>query len=200
MRRLKHHQEVEIHLDAEDEIVLDCRVLGVEGSVATLASDDAGPGTLLGGSVPAVPGYMLFDHAGGMVALKGIATASTSQGPELLFVVIDGVQLPERRGAARAEVKAVARMFAPGSPDESEYFETRLADLSISGMRVERHPGLFSATQFRLELYIGDAQTPIRSQAEVARTTPTHVGMKFVDLQDTDRTLLDAIVRANAES
>ncbi len=200
MRRLKHHQEVEIHLDAEDEIVLDCRVLGVEGSVATLASDDAGPGTLLGGSVPAVPGYMLFDHAGGMVALKGIATASTSQGPELLFVVIDGVQLPERRGAARAEVKAVARMFAPGSPDESEYFETRLADLSISGMRVERHHGLVSATQFRLELYIGEAQTPIRCQAELARTTPTHVGMKFVDLQDTDRTLLDAIVRANAES
>jgi hypothetical protein len=200
MRRLKHHQEVEIHLDGEDEIVLDCRVLGVEGSVATLASDDAGPGTLLGGSVPAVPGYLLFDHAGGKVALKGIATASTSQGPELLFVVIDGVQLPERRGAARAQVKAVARMFAPDSPDGSEYFETRLADLSISGLRVERHPRLDSATRFRLELYIGDAQTPIRCGAEVARGTPTHVGLKFVDLSDADRTLLDAIVRAHVES
>jgi hypothetical protein len=198
MRRLRHHQEVEIHLDGEDEVVLDCRVLGVEGSVATLASHDAGPGTLLGGSVPAVPGYMLFDHAGGRVALKGIATASTTEGPELLFVVIDGVQLPERRGAARAEVKAVARMFGSDSP--VEYFETRLADLSISGMRVERHPSLDNATQFRLELYIGDAQTPIRCGAEVARTTPTHVGMKFVDLQDADRTLVDAIVRAHAES
>jgi hypothetical protein len=200
MRRLKHHQEVEIHLDGEDEVVLDCRVLGVEGSVATLASDDAGPGAVLGTSVPAVPGYLLFDHAGGKVALKGIATASTSVGPELLFVVIDGVQLPERRSAARAQVKAVARMFRLDSAEETEYFETRLADLSVSGMRVERHLSLDSATAFRLELYIGEAQTPIRCGAEIARTTPTHVGLKFVDLQEADRTLLDAIVRAHAES
>jgi hypothetical protein len=200
MRRLKHQQEVEIHLDGEDEFVLDCRVLGVEGSVATLASVDAGPGTLLGSSVPAVPGYLLFDHHGGRVALKGIATTSTSEGPELLFVVVDGVQLPERRSAARAEVNAVARMFLSDSAEEPGYFETRLADLSVSGMRVEGHPRLDSATRFRLELYIGGAQTPIRCGAEVARTTPTHIGLKFVDLEDTDRTLLDAIVRAHAES
>ncbi len=200
MRRLKHYQEVEIHLDVEDEVVLDCRVTRVEGSVATLAAKSAGGGSLLGSSVPAVPGYMMFDHSGGKVALKGIATASTGEGPELLFVVIDGVQLPERRSAARARVKAVARMFGPGATEESGYFETRLADLSVSGMRVEGHPRLNGATVYRLELYIGNAQTPIRCGAEVARTTPTHAGMKFVDLDDADRTLLDAIVRAHAES
>jgi hypothetical protein len=200
MRRLRHQQEVEIHLDGEDEVVLGCRVMGVEGSVATLASVDAGPGPLLGGSVPAVPGYLLFDHSGGRVALKGIATANTSEGPELLFVVIDGVQLPERRSAARARVNAVARMFQPDSVDGSEYFEARLADLSVSGMRVEGHPGLNGAIRYRLELYIGDAQTPIRCGAQIARTTPTHVGLKFIDLEEADRTLLDAIVRAHAES
>jgi hypothetical protein len=67
-------------------------------------------------------------------------------------------------------------------------------------MRVERHPRLGSGARFRLELYIGDAQTPIRCGAEVARATPTHVGLKFVDLDDADRTLLDAIVRAHVES
>jgi hypothetical protein len=200
MRRLRHQQEVEIHLDGEDEVVLGCRVMGVEGSVATLASVDAGPGPVLGGSVPAVPGYLLFDHSGGRVALKGIATANTSEGPELLFVVIDGVQLPERRSAARARVNAVARMFHPDSVDGSEYFETRLADLSVSGMRVEGDPSLNGAIRYRLELYIGDAQTPIRCGAEIARTTPTHVGLKFIDLEEADRTLLDAIVRAHAES
>lgn len=200
MRRLKHHQEVEIHLDGEDQVVLDCRVMRVEGSVATLAGVTAGEGTLLGSSVPAVPGYLMFEHSGGKVALKGIATASTTEGPELLFVVIDGVQLPERRSAARSQVKAVARMFGPGAADEDGYLETRLADLSVSGMRVEGHPRLYSATAYRLELYIGDAQTPIRCRAEVARTTRTHVGLKFVELQDADRTLLDAIVRAHAES
>src|SRR5690242_6604255 len=186
MRRLRHHQEVEIHLDVEDEIVLDCRVLDVEGSVATLAGIDAEPGTLLGSSVPAVHGYLMFDHAGGKVALKGIATTSTSDGPELLFVVVDGVQLPERRSAARAQVNAVARMFLADSPQESGYFETRLADLSVSGMRVERHPNLETTTRYRVELYFGGAQTPIRCGAEVARTTPTHVGLKFVDLEDAD--------------
>ncbi len=200
MRRLKHHQEVEIHLDGEDEAVFPCRVLGVEGSVATLAGIDGGPGPALGTSAPAVPGYLLFDHSGGRVALKGIATASTTEGPELLFVVIDGVQLPERRSAARAQVNAVARMFPFDSADDHEYFETRLADLSVSGMRVERHPSLDSAPQLRLELYIGDALTPIRCGAEVARTNPTHVGLKFIELEDADRTLLDAIVRAHAES
>jgi hypothetical protein len=199
MRRLKHHQEVEIHLDVDDEVVLGCRVLGVEGSVATLASIDAEPSTFLGGSVPAVHGYLLFDHAGGRVALKGIATAGTTEGPQLLFVVVDGVQLPERRSAARVQINAVARMFPPGSAPESGYLETRLADLSVSGMRVERHPNLDAATGYRVELYIGGAETPIRCGAEVARATPTHVGLKFVDLEDADRALLDAIVRAHAE-
>lgn len=200
MRRLRHHQEVEIHLDGEDEIVLDCRVLGVEGSVATLEGIDAEPGSLLGTSVPAVHGYMMFDHAGGKVALKGIATTSTSEGPELLFVVVDGVQLPERRSAARAQVNAVARMFDRSSSQDAGFFETRLADLSVSGMRVNRHPSLNAATGYRVELYFGDAETPIRCGAEVARTTPTHVGMKFVDLEEADRALLDAIVRAHADA
>jgi PilZ domain len=200
MRRLKHQQEVEIHLDGEDEVVFDCRVMGVEGSVATLASDNGGPGSVLGSSVPAVPGYLVFDHAGGRVALKGIATASTTDGPELLFVVIDGVQLPERRSAARVRVNAVARLFEGGSAQADEYFETPVADLSVSGMRVERRPSLDSATRLRLELYFGSAQTPIRCEAEVARRTPTHVGMKFVDLQEADRALLEAIVRAHADS
>jgi hypothetical protein len=199
MRRLRQHQEVEIHLDVEDEVVLDCRVLGVEGSVATLEGIGAEPGALLGSSVPAVHGYLMFDYAGGKVALKGIATTSTSEGPELLFVVVDGVQLPERRSAARVHVNAVARLFAPNSPQASGYFETRLADLSVSGMRVDRHPNLGAATRYRVELYFGGAQTPIRCGADVARTTPTHVGLKFVDLQDADRALLDAIVRAHAE-
>src|SRR5579884_1489840 len=140
MRRLKHHQEVEIHLDGPDEVILDCRMLRVEGSVATLAGTEADPRMVLVSSAPAVPGYLVFNHMGGKVALKGIATAGTSETQEFLFVVVDGVQLPERRSAARVQVTAVARMFGPGSDQERGYFETPLADLSVSGMRVERHP------------------------------------------------------------
>jgi hypothetical protein len=196
MRRLKQHQPVEIHLDGEDDVIA-CYVLGVEGSVATLASLDGGPVTLEN-SAPAVPGYLLFDHSGGKVALKGIAAPDASRPAQLLFVVIDGVQLPERRSAERVEVNAVARLFLPPPAHDGEYVETPLADLSVSGMRVERRPSLDEHTRYRLALYFGDQPKPIRCDAEVARTTPTHIGMKFVDLEDTDRAILAAIVASRA--
>ena len=193
MRRLKHQQLVEIHLDGEDEIVIPCRVTRVEGSVATLESPEGDP-LLPGNTAPALPGYLVFEHAGRQVALKGIAAPDANQPAELLFVVIDGVQLPERRSAERIEIDAIARLFLTSPGGDREYIETPLADLSISGMRVERHPGLDVETRCRLELYIGERPTPIRCDAEIARRTPTHVGMKFVDLADADRVLLAAIV------
>lgn len=194
MRRLKRQQPVEIHLDAEDEIVVPCRVLAVEGSVATLATADGEPVGLFGTTLPALPGYLVFEHQGGRVALKGIAAPDASEGTHLLFVVIDGVQLPERRSAERVHVNAFARMFIPDAARERSYVDTPLADLSVSGMRVERRPGLHVDARYGLELYVGDAPTPIRCDAEVARETPTHLGVKFVDLDDGHRALLAAIV------
>lgn len=193
MRRLKHQQPVEVHLDGEDEIVLPCRVQLVEGSVATLESADGDP-ILPANNAPALPGYLVFDHAGGRVALKGIAAPDANEETRLLFVVIDGVQLPERRSAERIEIEAVARLFLTDPAGDREYVETPLADLSISGMRVERHPSLDVETRCRLELYIGARSTPISCDAEVARRTPTHVGMKFAGLAGGDQALLAAIV------
>src|ERR1700751_5111047 len=86
MRRLTHQQPVEVHLDGEDEIVVPCRVVRVEGSVATLESADGDP-VLVGNTAPALPGYLVFDHAGGRVALKGIAAPDANENTELLFVV-----------------------------------------------------------------------------------------------------------------
>lgn len=193
MRRLTHQQPVEVHLDGEDAIVVPCRVVRVEGSVATLQSAEGDP-VLLGNTAPALPGYLVFEHAGRRVALKGIAAPDANENTELLFVVIDGVQLPERRSAGRVEVDAYARLFLSTPAADREYVDVSLADLSISGMRVERHPSLDAEARCRLELYIGDEPTPVRCDAEVARTTPTHVGMKFDGLDDTDRALLAAIV------
>jgi hypothetical protein len=192
MRRLKHQQSVEVHVDGEDAIVVPGRGLRVEGSAATLDSADGGP-LRPGNTAPALPGYLVFEHAGGRVALKGIAAPDANTETALLFVVIDGVQLPERRAAGRVEVDAQARLFLPDA-DEHEYIETPLADLSISGMRVERHRSLDVETRYRLELYIGAEPTPIRCDVEVARRTATHIGMKFVEVRDTDQALLAAIV------
>jgi hypothetical protein len=143
---------------------------------------------------PAAPGYLMFEHRGGTIALKGIATTQQSDQPELLFVVLDGVQLPERRSAERVEVSALARMFLPDSADDGEFVETPLANVSTSGLLVARRPGLDERAQFRLELLIdGDAQ-PIRCDVVVARKTPTHLGMRLVDIDEADRERLASMI------
>jgi PilZ domain len=193
MRRLKQQQQVEIHLDGADGVVA-CRVLGVKGSVASLARVDGGP-EQFERLTPAASGYLMFEHRGGTIALKGIATTQQTDQPELLFVVLDGVQLPERRSAERVEVSALARMFAPDSAGADGFVETPLANVSTSGLLVERHPGLDERAQFRLELLVdGDAQ-PICCDVAVARKTATHLGMRLVNMDEADRERLAAVIR-----
>jgi hypothetical protein len=193
MRRLKHQQKVEIHLDGADGVVA-CRVVGVKGSVASLARVDGGP-EQFERLTPAAPGYLMFEHRGGTIALKGIATTQQTDQPELLFVVLDGVQLPERRSAERAEVSALARMFLPDGAGDDDYFETPLANVSTSGLLVARHPGLGERAQFRLELLFDGDEQPIGCDVIVARTTATHVGMRLVNMPQADQARLAEVIR-----
>jgi|SRR6185312_15589341 hypothetical protein len=198
MRRLKHQQRVEIHLDGVDGVV-SCRVLGVKGSVASLARVDGGP-EQFERLTPAAPGYLMFEHRGGPIALKGIATTQQADQPELLFVVLDGVQLPERRSAERVELSALARMFAPDGAGDDEFVETPLANVSTSGLLVQRHPGLDERAQFRLELLVdGDAE-PICCDVVVARRTATHLGMRLVNLAEADQERLATVIRRHTAS
>jgi hypothetical protein len=193
MRRLKQQQRVEIHLDGADGVVA-CRVLGVKGSVASLARVDGGP-EQFERLTPAASGYLMFEHRGGTIALKGIATTQQTDQPELLFVVLDGVQLPERRSAERVEVSALARMFAPDSAGADGFVETPLANVSTSGLLVERHPGLDERAQFRLELLVDGDTQPICCDVAVARKTATHLGMRLVNMDEADRERLAAVIR-----
>lgn len=193
MRRLKHQQRVEIHLDGADGVVA-CRVLGVKGSVASLARVDGAP-EQFERLTPAASGYLMFEHRGGTIALKGIATTHQSDQPELLFVVLDGVQLPERRSAERVEVSALARMFAPDSAGDDGFVETPLANVSTSGLLVERQPGLDERAQFRLELLVDGDAHPICCDVAVARKTATHLGMRLVNMDEADRERLAAVIR-----
>jgi hypothetical protein len=189
MRRLKHQQRVEIHLDDADGVV-SCRVLGVKGSVASLARVDGGL-EQFERLTPAAPGYLMFEHRGGTVALKGIATTQQADQPELLFVVLDGVQLPERRAAERVVVSALARLFVS---DDDGCVETPLANVSTSGLLVERHPDLDEQAQFRLELLIDGNDEPICCDVVVARRTATHLGMRLVNMDEADQERLAAVI------
>jgi hypothetical protein len=196
MRRLKHQQRVEIHLDGADGVVA-CRVLGVKGSVASLARVDGGP-EQFERLTPAASGYLMFEHRGGTIALKGIATTQQTDQPELLFVVLDGVQLPERRAAERVVVSALARLFACDGGGDDDCVETPLANVSTSGLLVERHPGLDERAQFRLELLIDGDDEPICCDVIVARRTATHLGMRLVNMDEADQQRLAAVIGRHA--
>jgi hypothetical protein len=165
LRRLTHNQRVEIHIDNDDHVVA-CRVAAVHGSVATLRRITDLPAEVLDKFTPGALGYLLFEHHGAKTALKGIATTGQDEQASLAFVVIDGVQLPERRAAERVRLGALARISADGDgPD------------------------------FRLELSLDQDPEPIRCRATVVRATPTHVALRFVDIADTDRIRLAGLIQ-----
>jgi hypothetical protein len=165
-------------------------VASIAGAVAALTR--LGPPT----DVPAgALGYMVFEHKGSLVALRGVTTDVSSDGPELEFVVIDGVQLPERRAGERVELSARVRMFPPGLGDDADAaVESVTSNISSSGALVERRPGLGDGPDFKLELFLGGDPAPIRCGAELARFTPTHLGIKFTDMQEADRVRVGGVI------
>jgi len=198
LRRLKPHQRVEIHVDSDDQAVVACRVAAVQGSVATLARVTELRGEIADLFTPGVLGYLLFEHHGAMTALKGIATASPTEHTELAFVVIDGVQLSERRAAERVDLSAVARVWAAGARNEG--IETSAVNVSAGGVLIERPAGLGEGPSFRLELVLEDDPQPIRCNAMVVRETLAHIALKFRDIADADRIRLAGMIRRRALS
>jgi|SRR5580704_10044840 hypothetical protein len=207
LRRLTHNQRVEIHIDNDDHVVA-CRVAAVHGSVATLRRITDLPAEVLDKFTPGALGYLLFEHHGAKTALKGIATTGQDEQASLAFVVIDGVQLPERRAAERVRLGALARISADGDSGESdggegnsgegdsgERVEATAANVSIGGVLIERPAGLGDGPDFRLELSLDQDPEPIRCRATVVRATPTHVALRFVDIADTDRIRLAGLIQ-----
>jgi hypothetical protein len=147
---------------------------------------------------------MLFEHRGAMTALKGIATASSTDETELAFVVIDGVQLPERRAAERVSLRALARISGPNGNNGNNgnngagTIETPATNVSAGGVLIERPAGLDDGPTFRLELVLEHDPEPIRCGARIVRATATHVALKFIEIQDADRIRLAGMIRGRA--
>jgi PilZ domain len=194
LRRLKHDQRVHIHLDSEEQAV-GCRVASVQAGVATLTRIGELPAELLDKLTPGALGYLLFEHRGAMTALKGIATIGPDAASELAFVVIDGVQLPERRSSERVRLSAVARVATPDGDGNGAPIEAVAANVSAGGVLLERPAGLGEGPRYQLELTLAGDDAPIRCDATVARATATHIALKFTDIQDADRIRLAGMIR-----
>ena len=109
MRRLKHDQRVEIHVESVDRPIA-CRIGSIEGAVATLTLVDRVPSDLLDRFNPGVLGYLLFEHGRTMTALKGITTAIATEGSDegmILRRYEDA--LPEFLNVSQVTVQSVAK-------------------------------------------------------------------------------------------
>ena len=183
---------MEIHIDSDDHVVA-CRVSAVQGSIAALARINELPPEVLDKFTPGALAYLLFEHHGAKTALKGIATADPADNASIAFVVIDGVQLPERRAAERVRLGALARISARN--DRGEDVEATATNVSVGGVLIERPVGLPEGPDFQLELELEHDPEPIRCRATIVRATPTHVALKFADIADADRVRLARLIK-----
>lgn len=192
LRRLKHNQRVEIHIDS-DESVVACRVAAVQGSVAALTRITELPAEVFDKFAQGALGYLLFEHHGAKIALKGIATAGHDERASLAFVVIDGVELPERRAGERVRLEGLARISADGEGGDG--LAATATNVSVGGVLIERPAGLADGPDFRIELSLDQDPAPIRCRATVVRATPTHVALKFTEIADPDRIRLAGMIQ-----
>jgi hypothetical protein len=189
------HQLAAIGLDNEEDDI-ECRVVSVSGSAALLKQTYQIPRSarlrLAGGAL----GHLVFQHQGTLVALRGVAHAPEDSEEGLVFAVVDGVQLPERRNAERVAVILRARAWALGEGGESAALggETVTANVSSTGALIERRGYLAAATHLRLELSLRDGDAPLCCDAVVARETSTHLGVHFTAMAEQDRIRLGVVL------
>lgn len=190
MRRLVKNQAVRVDLDAKVDWEVDCiecRVQSIHGPVATLAAVDEVPSEvqerLSSGSLC----FLTFTHGRAPVALRGVAL-TVAGSDDLEFVVIDGIQVAERRSAERTPLVTALRA-APVEPDGTpgERVATVTSNVSMGGALLLRRPGLGEGPRWHIELFLPGDSDHVHCEAVLARATPSHFGVKFVNLQEADQ-------------
>lgn len=197
MRRLVKNQLVRVDLDAKVDWEVDCiecRVQSIQGPVATLTPTveiaASVQNRLSSGSLC----FLTFEHNRAPVALRGVALASTDSG-DLEFVVVDGIQVAERRSAERTPlVTAVRATPVRGDGASGEAVGTVTSNLSMGGALLLKRPGLGCGPRWTIELFLPGDPEHVHCEAELARETPTHVGVRLVNMQEADQLRLAGIL------
>ena len=190
MRRLVKNQAVRVDLDAKVDWEVDsieCRVQSIQGPVATLIPEgelgDDVQTRLTSGSLC----FLTFEHGRAPVALRGVALKAADR-DELEFVVVDGIQVAERRSAERTPLVTAVRAtpVGPGG-DVGDAVATVTSNLSMGGALLLKRPGLGDVSKWRVELFLPGDPDHVYCEAVLARETPTHLGVRLVNVQEADQ-------------
>jgi hypothetical protein len=116
---------------------------------------------------------------------------------ELHFEVIDGVQIQQRRQFGRIPLITPVYASSPdGSCDRSEAAMTVTSNLGLGGAKLTRRPALGEGPRWRLELMLPTDPEPVRCNADLVRSTPTHVSVQFSGMSEADRARLAVVLAA----
>jgi hypothetical protein len=181
---------VRVDLDAKVDWEVDsiqCRVQSIQGPVATLIPDgeidDSVQTRLTSGSLC----FLTFEHGRAPVALRGVALKAAER-DELEFVVVDGIQVAERRSAERTPlVTAVKAAPVESGGSLGEPVATVTSNLSMGGALLLKRPGLGEVSKWHLELFLPGDPEHVYCEAVLARETPTHLGVRLVNVQEADQ-------------
>lgn len=197
MRRLVKNQAVRVDLDAKvdwEVESIECRVQSIQGPVATLAPvGEIAPETHTRLSTGCLC-FLTFEHNRTPVALRGVAL-SPNGGDELEFVVVDGIQVAERRSAERTALVTAVRaapLDETGSPGEA--VGTVTSNLSMGGALLLKRPGMGGGPRWKIELFLPGDPEHVHCEAELARETPTHLGVRLVNMQEQDQLRLAGVL------
>jgi hypothetical protein len=197
MRRLVKNQAVRIDLDAKVDWEADCihcRVQTIHGPVATLSPEGEVPADVQTRLASGSLCFLTFTHGRAPVALRGVALG-VADSDDLEFVVVDGIQVAERRSAERTPLVTAVRA-TPVEPDGTtgNPVATVTSNLSMGGALLLKRPGLGEGSRWQLELFLPGDSDRVHCEAVLARETPTHLGVKLLNVQDADHVRIAAVL------
>jgi c-di-GMP-binding flagellar brake protein YcgR len=197
MRRLVKNQAVRVDLDAKVDWEVDsieCRVHSVQGPVATLVPQSEIPSDVQTRLTSGSLCFLTFEHGRAPVALRGVALKEADR-DELEFVVVDGIQVAERRSAERTPlVTAVKATPVEADGTLGQTVSTVTSNLSMGGALLLKRPGLAEVSKWRIEVFLPGASERVNCEAVLARETPTHLGVRLVNVEEADQLRIAAIL------
>jgi hypothetical protein len=138
--------------------------------------------------------FLTFEHGRAPVALRGVALKPADR-DELEFVVVDGIQVAERRSAERTPLVTAVKA-APVEPggNVGEPVATVTSNLSMGGALLLKRPGLGEVSKWQVELFLPGDPEHVHCEAVLARETPTHLGVRLVNVQEADQLRLAGVL------
>lgn len=197
MRRLVRNQAVRIDLDGKvdwEPDCIECRVQSIHGPVATLAPDHELDGDLQTRLSSGAMCFLTFTHGRSPVALRGV-TLTQAAADVLEFVVVDGIQVAERRSAERTPLVTAVRAAPIGVDGEvGRSVATVTSNLSMGGALLLKRPGLGEGSRWKMELFLPGESEHVFCEAVLARETPTHVGVRLINVAEEDQLRIAGIL------